>query len=113
MSSELELRWLKTGELKGAAKRFAEFCKQDVKTEVDQVDFDMAVYQDAIKLVLSRLDHSLTVEKLTQRISAEQAVETGEFSDQDGVADSGEAQLGADRASTSSDSQESIAGESV
>ena len=64
MSAELELRWLKTDRVKGAAKRFAEFCKEDVKTESEAVDFDIDKYQDAIKIVLEKLDDSISVEEL-------------------------------------------------
>ena len=64
MSAELELRWLKTDRVKGAAKRFAEFCKEDVKTESEDADFDIDKYQDAIKIVLEKLDDSISVEEL-------------------------------------------------
>ena len=69
MASELELRWLKVNELKGAAKHFALFCKDDIEKQADQKEFDLTVYQDAIKLVLSKLDRSLTLEKLSRRIA--------------------------------------------
>lgn len=64
MSAELELRWLKTSEQKGAAKRFAEFCKEDVKTQASADDFDIDKYQDAIKIVLEKLGESNSVEEL-------------------------------------------------
>ena len=64
MSAELELRWLKTDRVRGAAKRFAEFCKEDVKTESDSAEFDIDKYQDAIKIVLEKLDDSISVEEL-------------------------------------------------
>ncbi len=69
MASELELRWLKVNELKGAAKHFALFCKDDIEKQADQKEFDLTVYQDAIKLVLSKLDRSLTLENLSKRIA--------------------------------------------
>jgi len=33
MSAELELRWLKTDNERGTAKRFSQFCKQDVREQ--------------------------------------------------------------------------------
>ena len=64
MSAELELRWLKTDKVRGAAKRFAEFCKEDVKGQAEAEDFDIDKYQDAIKIVLEKLDDSNSVEEL-------------------------------------------------
>lgn len=72
MASELELRWLNTQELKGAAKRFSVFCKEDIKSHADSDDFDLSIYQDAVKLILSKLDHSLTLSELTKRIAAQE-----------------------------------------
>lgn len=77
MASELELRWLNTKELKGAAKRFSVFCKDDIKLEANSDGFDLDVYQDAIKLVLSKLDHSLTLSELTKRIAAQEESSQG------------------------------------
>ena len=71
MASELELRWLKAAELKGAAKHFAQFCKEDIQQQAGREDFDLNVYQDAAKLILSKLDRSLTLEKLSKRIAEE------------------------------------------
>ena len=71
MASELELRWLKVDDLTGAAKHFALFCKEDIQTQSDQKEFDLNVYQDAVKLVLSKLDKSLTLENLSKRIAEE------------------------------------------
>lgn len=64
MSAELELRWLKTDKQKGAAKRFAEFCKEDIKGQSDNEDFDIDKYQDAVKIVLEKLSDSNSVEEL-------------------------------------------------
>ena len=64
MSAELELRWFKTDQQKGAAKRFAEFCKEDVKGQSEADDFDIDKYQDAIKVVLEKLSDSNSVEEL-------------------------------------------------
>jgi len=61
MSAELELRWLKTERLSGTVKRFAEFCKDDVKKQSQQDDFDFSVYQDAIKQVVEKLDDSIAI----------------------------------------------------
>jgi hypothetical protein len=64
MSAELELRWLKTGSLRGAGKRFAEFSKEDIKIQSEQEGFDLDTYQDAIKLVLQELDSSISIEEM-------------------------------------------------
>lgn len=64
MSAELELRWLKTEDVKGAVKRFAEFCKADVREQAKQDDFDLDKYQDAVKLVMQKLDTSLSINEI-------------------------------------------------
>ena len=64
MSAELELRWLKTDKQKGAAKRFAEFCKEDVKGQSEIEGFEIEKYEDAIKIVLEKLTDSNSVEEL-------------------------------------------------
>ena len=64
MSAELELRWLKTDKQRGAAKRFAEFCKEDVKSQSDTEGFEIEKYEDAIKIVLEKLGDSNSVEEL-------------------------------------------------
>jgi len=64
MSAELELRWLKTDGVKGAVKRFAEFCKEDVRLQANHEDFDLAKYQEAVKLVMLKLDNSLSLDEI-------------------------------------------------
>jgi hypothetical protein len=64
MSAELELRWLKTESVRGAARRFASFCKEDVREQAKLEDFDIEKYQDAVKMVLEKLDDSISVEEL-------------------------------------------------
>ena len=65
MSAELELRWLKTKNTRGALKRFAEFCKEDVKKQATLEDnFDIKKYQDAVKLVMRKLDNKYSVHEL-------------------------------------------------
>jgi len=64
MSAELELRWLKTQNTKGTVKRFAEFCKEDVKEASKQDSFDLKKYQDAVKLVMRKLDNTYSVNEL-------------------------------------------------
>jgi hypothetical protein len=64
MSAELELRWLKTESVRGAARRFANFCKEDVKGQSELADFDIDKYQDAVKLVMQKLDDSISLEEL-------------------------------------------------
>ncbi len=64
MSAELELRWLKTKSVRGAARRFAKFCKEDIRDQSELEGFDIGKYQDAVKLVLEKLDDSISVEEL-------------------------------------------------
>lgn len=64
MSAELELRWLKTEDVKGAVKRFAEFCKEDVREQAKQEGFDLNMYQNAVKLVMQKLDTSLSIDEI-------------------------------------------------
>lgn len=56
MPIENKLRWLKTDDLSQIAKRFAEFCKEYIKQYEGVEDFDVDVYQDAVKLVINKLD---------------------------------------------------------
>ena len=64
MSTELELRWLKPDKLHGATKRFAEFCKEDILAQSTLDGFDSGVYQDSIKLVLEKLDDSVSIKEM-------------------------------------------------
>jgi len=64
MSAELELRWLKTDSVRGAVRRFAEFCKEDIKEQSKEEDFDLNKYQDSVKLIIKKLDDSVSVEGL-------------------------------------------------
>lgn len=57
MPIDAKLRWLKTDDLPQVAKRFAEFCKEDIKQYEDDDTFDADIYQDAIKLVLEKLNN--------------------------------------------------------
>jgi len=58
MSAKLELRWLNIKKTKGAAKRFAEFCKKDVQYQAQQNDFNLEKYQDAVRLIIRKLDNT-------------------------------------------------------
>jgi len=64
MSAELELRWLKPEKLHGATKRFAEFCKGDILEQSMLEDFDNETYQNSIKLVLEKLDDSVSIKEM-------------------------------------------------
>ena len=64
MSANLELRWLKIDELTGAARRFAEFSKEDIKEQGKEENFDVKKYEAGVKLVLGKLDNSLLLKKL-------------------------------------------------
>ncbi len=61
MAAELELRWLKTEDTQGAVKRFAEFCKDDIREQSKLDNFDVDKYQEAVKVVLEKLDRSNSV----------------------------------------------------
>lgn len=75
MSAELELRWLKTETVKGTVKRFAEFCKEDVREQSEQDDFDLDKYQDAVKLVMKKLDNSLSLDEIFGAESPEETTD--------------------------------------
>jgi hypothetical protein len=64
MAAELELRWLKTESVEGAVKRFAEFCKEDIREQSQQKGFDVDKYQEAVKLVLQKLDKTESVKEI-------------------------------------------------
>ena len=61
MAAELELRWLKIDNVEGAVQRFAKFCKEDIKEQSKQADFDLEKYQEAVKLVIEKLDKKESV----------------------------------------------------
>ena len=61
MPIDTHLRWLKTENLSPVAKRFAEFCKTDITQHENDENFELDVYQDAIKFVVARL-HQETVD---------------------------------------------------
>ena len=61
MAAELELRWLKTDDAQGAVRRFAEFCKEDVREQSKLDGFDLDKYQEGVKLVLQKLDKAVAV----------------------------------------------------
>ena len=64
MAAELELRWLKTENVEGAAQRFAKFCKEDIKEQSQATSFDVGKYQEAVKLVLKKLDKKESVKEI-------------------------------------------------
>jgi len=64
MAAELELRWLKTDDAQGAARRFAEFCKEDVREQSKLDGFDLDKYQEGVKLVLQKLDKAVAVKEI-------------------------------------------------
>jgi len=61
MAAEHELRWLKTDSTQGAVKRFAEFCKEDIREQSKLDDFDLDKYEESVKLVLEKLDRTASV----------------------------------------------------
>jgi hypothetical protein len=64
MAAELELRWLKTENVEGAVQRFAKFCKEDIKEQSQETSFDVDKYQEAVKLVLQKLDKKESVKEI-------------------------------------------------
>jgi len=61
MAADLELRWLKTESTEGAVKRFAEFCKEDIREQSQKKGFDLDKYQEGVKLILQKLDRTQSV----------------------------------------------------
>jgi len=56
MSVNKDLRWLRIPGLKGAAKRFTEFCKTDALLQAKtDPEFDSGIYSEAAKLIIKRL----------------------------------------------------------
>ena len=56
MSVNKDLRWLRTPGLKGAAKRFTEFCKKDIPKQIkSDPEFDIEIYSDTAKLIIEKL----------------------------------------------------------
>lgn len=64
MSAKLELRWLKLDKTKGPARLFAEFCKEDIQTQSKLDDFNLDKYQDAVRLIIRKLDNSHSLKKI-------------------------------------------------
>lgn len=62
MSSEsMNMDWLDQNNLKSvAARRFAEFCRQDIEAYDDPDDPDKALYQEASMLILHRIEKAVT-----------------------------------------------------
>lgn len=83
MSAELELRWLKTESVKGAVRRFAEFCKEDVREQAKEEDFNLDQYQEAVKLVLLKLDNSLSLDEIFTPEADEDDVKTNSESSEE------------------------------
>ena len=58
MPLDTQLRWLKTDNLSQVSTRFVEFCKNDIKQYEGDDTFDGDIYQDAIRLVIKKLEES-------------------------------------------------------
>jgi len=57
MATTKYLRWLQADNLTtNVAKRFAEFCKDDVEERAADEHFDMEIYEDAVRLIVDRLE---------------------------------------------------------
>ena len=68
MPANTDLRWLKPAELKGAARRFSEFCKTDIKQQASTDEqLDIETYNKAVKLIVDKLKASReTVKKVSE-----------------------------------------------
>lgn len=62
MSSEpVQAEWLNAIPLKSkAARRFTEFCQQNLAVAAQQENFDLHLYREAVRLVIERLEHAAT-----------------------------------------------------
>lgn len=59
MPANTDLRWLKPAELKGAARRFSEFCKTDIKQQASTDEqLDIETYNKAVRLIVDKLKAS-------------------------------------------------------
>ena len=57
MAASKYLRWLKEDELTTkVARRFAEFCEEDIEQRSNVDTFDAEVYEEAVKLVIDKLE---------------------------------------------------------
>ncbi|RVU84219.1 hypothetical protein EOL70_12085 [Leucothrix sargassi] len=66
MPANTDLRWLKPAELKGAARRFSEFCKDDIKQQATADEqLDVETYNKAVKLIVDKLTTSRETIKKT------------------------------------------------
>ncbi|PWQ96351.1 hypothetical protein [Leucothrix arctica] len=68
MPANTDLRWLKPAELKGAARRFSEFCKTDIKQQASADEqFDVETYNKSVKLIVDKLKASReTIKKVSE-----------------------------------------------
>lgn len=58
MANSRYLRWLNEEELTSKiAKRFVAFCDEDIEQAASKDHFDASIYEDAMKLILERLEH--------------------------------------------------------
>ncbi|RTZ67427.1 MAG: hypothetical protein DSZ29_00790 [Aquificaceae bacterium] len=64
MSANMELRWLKERDYKGASQRFVKFCKEDIIHQAESdPDFDIKIYESSIRTILEKLDNSTEQKK--------------------------------------------------
>ena len=65
MSSDaMDMDWLDQNSLKSvAARRFTEFCKQDILIYDDPDDPDKDLYREAASMVLQRLEQAVSGER--------------------------------------------------
>ena len=56
MSANKDLRWFRASDFTGSAKRFAEFCKTDIRHQAKtDSGFDVEIYNEAVKLITNKL----------------------------------------------------------
>lgn len=64
MANSKYLRWLNEDQLTTKiARRFAAFCDEDVEQQARMENFDAGIYEDAVRLVLERLESKRIYDK--------------------------------------------------
>lgn len=60
-SDSVHMDWLDANSFKSvAARRFAEFCQQDIEEYTAQDDPEKALYREAAQLILQRIENTIS-----------------------------------------------------
>lgn len=63
-SDSMDTDWLDNNSLRSvAARRFAEFCKQDILAYDDADDPDKTLYRDAANMIIQRIESAVSGEQ--------------------------------------------------